>query len=78
MSARSRSVARRFARAPPDEVYALTAFLLYENGVIHEDDVMDAHSLPKVAMPNRDGLAMPAEKWKHGSPRLQGNPKPPQ
>ena len=62
----------------PDEVYALTAFLLYKNGVIHEDDVMDAHSLPKVAMPNRDGLAMPAEEWKHGSPRLQGYPKPPQ
>lgn len=62
----------------PDEVYALTAFLLYKNGVIHEDDVMDAHSLPKVAMPNRDGLAMPAEEWTHGSPRLQGYPKPPQ
>jgi sulfane dehydrogenase subunit SoxC len=48
------------------------------NGVIHEDDVIDVHSLPKVAMPNRDGLAMPAEEWKHGSPRLQGYPKPPQ
>jgi hypothetical protein len=29
----------------------LTAFLLYKNGVIHEGEVMDAHSLPKVAMP---------------------------
>jgi S-disulfanyl-L-cysteine oxidoreductase SoxD len=62
----------------PDEVYALTAFLLYKNGVIHEDDVMDAHSLPEVAMPNRHGFAMPAEEWKHGSPRLQGYPKPQQ
>jgi S-disulfanyl-L-cysteine oxidoreductase SoxD len=62
----------------PDEVYALTAFLLYKNGVIQEDDVMDAHTLPEVAMPNRHGFAMPAEEWKHGSPRLQGYPKPPQ
>ena len=37
----------------PDEVYALTAFLFYKNGVIQEDDVMDARSLPKVVMPNR-------------------------
>ncbi|PYR02159.1 MAG: cytochrome C [Acidobacteria bacterium] len=62
----------------PDEVYALTAFLLYKNGVIHEDDVMDAHSVPEVVMPNRYGFAMPTEEWKHGSPRLQGYPKPPQ
>ena len=61
----------------PSEV-PLTAFLLYKNGVIHEDDVMDAHSLPEVAMLNRQGFAMPAEEWKHGSPRLQGYPKPPQ
>jgi S-disulfanyl-L-cysteine oxidoreductase SoxD len=32
----------------PDEVYALTAFLLFKNGVIKEDDVMDAHSVPQV------------------------------
>jgi hypothetical protein len=56
----------------------LAAFLLYKNSVIHEDDVMDAHSLPEVAMPNRHGFAMPAEEWNHGSPRLQGYPKPPQ
>jgi hypothetical protein len=29
-------------------------------------------------MPNRHGFAMPPEEWKHGSPRLQGYPKPPQ
>ena len=57
----------------PDEVYSLTAFLLYKNGVIHEDEVMDAHSLPEVAMPNRNGFALP-EAWKHGRPRLQGYP----
>ncbi len=57
----------------PDEVYSLVAFLLYKNGVIREDEVMDAQSLPKVKMPNRDGFALPPE-WKHGTPRLQGYP----
>ena len=37
----------------PDEVYALTAFLLYQNRIIQETEVMDAGSLPKVQMPNR-------------------------
>jgi mono/diheme cytochrome c family protein len=39
-----------------DEVYALVAFLLYRNGIIQETDVMDANSLPKVEMPNRNGF----------------------
>jgi cytochrome c len=37
----------------PDETYALTAYLLALNNVIGQDDVMDANTLPKVAMPNR-------------------------
>ena len=57
----------------PDEVYALTAYLFYKNGVIQEDDVLDARSLPKVAVPNRQGFALPAE-WKSKTPRLQGYP----
>jgi hypothetical protein len=56
-----------------NEVYALTAFLLYKNDVIKEDEVMNALSLPKVKMPNRDGFGLPPE-WKHGTPRLQGYP----
>ena len=56
-----------------DEVYALTAFLLYRNDVIKEDEVLDAQSLPKVKMPNRDGFALPPE-WKHGTPRLLDYP----
>ena len=40
----------------PDEVYAVVAFLYYQNGIIQETDVMDAKSLPKVQMPNRDGF----------------------
>ena len=56
-----------------DEVYALTAFLLNKNGVIPEDAVMDAQSLPKVKMPNRDAWA-PLPNWKPGMQRLEGYP----
>jgi S-disulfanyl-L-cysteine oxidoreductase SoxD len=51
----------------PSEVYALTAFLLYKNGVIQEDDVLDAQTLPRIKMPNADGYALP--EWKPGMPR---------
>jgi cytochrome c len=51
----------------PDEVYALTAFLLYKNGVIQENEVLDQNTLPQVKMPNRDGAAIP--DWKPGMPR---------
>jgi len=39
-----------------DEVYAVTAYLLYLNGIIGEADVLDARTLPAVKMPNRDGF----------------------
>jgi S-disulfanyl-L-cysteine oxidoreductase SoxD len=39
-----------------DEVYGAVAYLLNLNGVIPEGDTMNAQSLPKVAMPNRDGF----------------------
>ena len=39
-----------------DEVYALTAWLLFANGVIGERDEMNASTLPRVRMPNRDGF----------------------
>ncbi|HZP31833.1 MAG TPA: c-type cytochrome [Candidatus Acidoferrales bacterium] len=57
----------------PDEVYALTAFILYKNGVIGEDDVLDQSTLPKVKMPNANGYAIP--DWKPGQPR-PFSPKP--
>jgi len=46
-----------------DEVYAVTAYLLAENGVIDRGQVMDAESLPEVQMPNREGFswAWPAD-----------------
>ncbi|SRR5712691_864016 len=40
----------------PPEVYALTAYILNLNGIIDHNQVMDAKSLPKVKMPNRDGF----------------------
>jgi cytochrome c len=39
-----------------DEVYAVSAYILNLNGIIGANDVMDAQSLPKVSMPNRDGF----------------------
>lgn len=37
-----------------DEVYALTAWILFKNGIIQEDTVMNKESLPRVRMPRRD------------------------
>jgi cytochrome c len=39
-----------------EEVYAVTAYMLHINGIIGENDAMDAQTLPKVRMPNRDGF----------------------
>lgn len=39
-----------------DEVYALSAFLLNQSGIVPADARLDAASLPRVAMPNRDGF----------------------
>lgn len=37
----------------PDQVYAVTAYLLARNGVIPDSAVMNAHTLPAVRMPAR-------------------------
>ena len=39
-----------------DEVYGVVAYLLNLNGIIAEGETMNAQSLPKVAMPNREGF----------------------
>ena len=54
----------------PDEVYSLTAFLLFRNNVIQEDEVMTEKTLPAVKMPNAKGFSIPV--WKKGTPRLPG------
>jgi cytochrome c len=39
-----------------EEVYALTAYILSLNKIIGPGDTMNAQTLPKVRMPNRDGF----------------------
>ena len=41
-----------------DEVYALTAYLLHLNGVIGASEAMNAQTLPRVTMPNRDNFIL--------------------
>jgi cytochrome c len=52
-----------------DEIYGATAYLLFLNGIVGERDVIDQTTLPKVAMPNRNGFT--------GDPRPDvGRPAP--
>lgn len=55
-----------------DDVYSLTAFLLFRYGIIKEDDVMDSKSLPKVQMPNRNGYLPAHPEWKPGTKKPFG------
>ena len=41
-----------------DEVYGVVAYVLNLNGVIPESETMNAQSLPKVTMPNREGFVV--------------------
>ena len=41
-----------------DELYALSAYILFLNKIVGEDEVMDANSLPRVKMPNRDNFVV--------------------
>ncbi|HVC58881.1 MAG TPA: cytochrome c [Acetobacteraceae bacterium] len=47
----------------PDQVYAVTAFLLNLNGIVPDGFVADAKTVPAVKMPNRDGFI-----WKDPRP----------
>ncbi len=40
----------------PDQLYAVTAHVLHLNGLLPADAVLDAESLPRIRMPNRDGF----------------------
>lgn len=42
----------------PDEIYAVSAYILNLNGIIGERTVIDAKSLPKVKMPNRGNFTI--------------------
>jgi cytochrome c len=43
-------------RLSNDEVYAVTAYLLYANGIIEADAILNQVTLPQVNMPNREGF----------------------
>jgi cytochrome c len=52
-----------------DQVYSLTAYLLFRNGIISETTVVDAASLSKIQMPNRRGFVPdPRPDVTRGSP----------
>ena len=42
-----------------DETYAVTAWLLYRNGIIQQEEVMTAETLAEVRMPGRDDYQAP-------------------
>ena len=39
-----------------DELYAVTAYVLHLNGIVPDDATLDARTLPRIRMPNRDGF----------------------
>jgi len=52
-----------------DEVYALTAYVLYLNDIVPSETTLDRESLPKLRMPNRDGFTID-----HGFMSKDGKP----
>jgi S-disulfanyl-L-cysteine oxidoreductase SoxD len=40
----------------PDEVYAVSAYVLFLNGIVPQDATLDADNLARINMPNRDGF----------------------
>lgn len=48
-----------------DEVYALTAYLLFVNDVIDASFVVDAETLPGIEMPNRGGFRAAYPDWQN-------------
>lgn len=57
----------------PSEVYSVTAFLLYRSNIIQESTVVDAKSLPKIEMPNRNGfIPLPWPVYPYAKPRPFG------
>ena len=53
----------------PDEVYAVSAYVLFLNGIVSQDATLDADTLAKIKMPNRDGFVS-------AYPSLGSAPKP--
>ena len=53
----------------PDEVYSLVAWILYQNEIIQDDQLMSQTTLPLVQMPNKDGFTKdPRPDIQHSPP----------
>ena len=39
-----------------DEIYALTAYILYLNDIVTEKEIMSSETLPRIIMPNSEGF----------------------
>jgi S-disulfanyl-L-cysteine oxidoreductase SoxD len=50
----------------PDEVYSVIAWLLFQNGIVKDDAVIDAQTLPQIQMPNRNGFIPDPRPDVHG------------
>lgn len=46
-----------------DDVYAVSAYLLHLNQIVGLEDRLDADSLPRIRMPNRDGFIGVDAEW---------------
>jgi cytochrome c len=57
----------------PDEVYATTAYVLFLNDIISENDVVNATTLPQIRMPNRDNFLAVEIDWRPGQRRPLGH-----
>jgi mono/diheme cytochrome c family protein len=57
----------------PNEVYAVTAYVLFLNGIVKETDILDATTLPNIRMPNRDKFVTVEIDLKPGQRRPLGH-----
>lgn len=55
----------------PDEVYAVSAYVLFLNGIVSQDATLDADNLAKVKMPNRDGFVSAYPPLRPGEPQAR-------
>jgi len=59
-----------------DELYALIAYLLAENGIISKDTIIDKNNLAKVRMPNVDGFICDNRVDTKSAPCMKNCPLP--
>lgn len=56
-----------------DEVYSLTAYLFFLNGLVEDGTELNEKTLPQIQMPNRNNWVQVPD-WFPGQPRLEGYP----